>query len=334
MNGILKKVFVVATVAALIAALAVGLAACNPDGKEDGDGDASVTVKYYADGAAVQAALTAGQIDYGIVGEPAATAGQGKGFSVVMDLQSEFDKATGGTSGFPMSSTFVKSELAADKTFVDAFLAVLEDNLDYVSAHASEMTALLRAAGSASAYPAASVPKCNVGVYMDDALKATVADMLATLNSVSNVPDSVYYDEAAATEQGGGSGTLELYVPDGAPVLAVAKLIAEADTLTVAGYKINVNIVSATEIAGKIATRAGDIVIMPANGGANLVVKGAPYKFLCSNTKGILYMISDSAGTVTPADLKGKTVGCIGQGAVPQYAFEKILSASGLTVEK
>ena len=34
MNDILKKVFVVATVAALIAALAVGLAACNPDGKE------------------------------------------------------------------------------------------------------------------------------------------------------------------------------------------------------------------------------------------------------------------------------------------------------------
>lgn len=34
MNDILKKVFVVATVAALIAALAVGLAACNPDGTD------------------------------------------------------------------------------------------------------------------------------------------------------------------------------------------------------------------------------------------------------------------------------------------------------------
>ena len=79
----------------------------------------------------------------------------------------------------------------------------------------------------------------------------------------------------------------------------------------------------------------GDIVIMPANGGVNLVAtKGAEYKFLCSNTRGILYMIGMTEGTVSPEALAGKTVGCIGQGAVPQYAFEKILSANGLAIEK
>ena len=86
---------------------------------------------------------------------------------------------------------------------------------------------------------------------------------------------------AACNEKGGGSGTLELYVPDGAPALAVAKLIAEKDTLTVAGYKIEVNIVPANQIGAHMAKGDGDIVIMPANAGVNLIMKGAEYKFVC-----------------------------------------------------
>ena len=94
------------------------------------------------------------------------------------------------------------------------------------------------------------------------------------------------------------------------------------------------NIVPANTIAAHIAKGDGDIVIMPANGGANLIANGADYKFLCSNTRGILYMISTSEGSVSPEDLAGKTVGCIGQNAVPQYAFERILTANGLVTEK
>ncbi len=329
MKKVLRKILALAMVAALVAAFTVAFAACNDDGNTE-----SVRIVYYADGAAVQAALSAGQIDYGIVGEPAATAGASKGFGVVMDLQAEYAEATGNANGFPMSSTFIRGSLAANKTFVDALLAVLNENVTYITENAASMTQLLQNAGSNSAYPAPSIPRCNVGVYSAAGVKADVNDMLKVLNGVENVPDSVYYDEAQATEQGNGSGVLQLYVPDGAPALAVAKLVAEKDTLTVAGYTVNVHIVPANTIAAHIAKGDGDIVIMPANGGANLVVKGADYKFLCSNTRGILYMISTSEGSVSPEDLAGKTVGCIGQGAVPQYAFERILAANGLAIEK
>lgn len=329
MKKVLRKILALAMVVALVAAFSVAFAACNDDGNTK-----AVRIVYYADGAAVQAALSAGQIDYGIVGEPAATAGASKGFGVVMDLQAEYAEATGNANGFPMSSTFIRGSLAANKTFVDALLAVLNANVTYITENAASMTQLLQNAGSNSAYPAPSIPRCNVGVYSAAGVKADVNDMLKVLNGVENVPDSVYYDEAQATEQGNGSGVLQLYVPDGAPALAVAKLVAEKDTLTVAGYTVNVHIVPANTIAAHIAKGDGDIVIMPANGGANLVVKGADYKFLCSNTRGILYMISTSEGSVSPEDLAGKTVGCIGQGAVPQYAFERILAANGLAIEK
>ena len=329
MKKVLRKILALAMVAALVAAIAVAFAAWNDDGNKE-----SVRIVYYADGAAVQAALSAGQIDYGIVGEPAATAGASKGFGVAMDLQAEYAEATGNANGFPMSSTFIRGSLAANKTFVDALLAVLNENVTYITENAASMMQLLQSAGSTSAYPAASIPRCNVGVYSAAGVKADVNDMLKVLNGVENVPDSVYYDEAQATEQGNGSGVLQLYVPDGAPALAVAKLVAEKDTLTVAGYTVNVHIVPANTIAAHIAKGDGDIVIMPANGGANLVVQGADYKFLCSNTRGILYMISKSEGSVSPEDLAGKTVGCIGQGAVPQYAFERILAANGLAIEK
>ena len=101
MKNKIKKIAVIATVVVMVAALAAVFAAC--DNNEGNEG--SVRVVYYADGAAVQAALAAGVIDYGIVGEPAATAGASKGFSVVMDLQAEYADATGNESGFPMSST-------------------------------------------------------------------------------------------------------------------------------------------------------------------------------------------------------------------------------------
>ena len=156
--------------------------------------------------------------------------------------------------------------------------------------------------------------KAIMAVFMVAALVAVFAVGLAACNDDKDVaPD-----------------TLQLYVPDGAPALAVAKFIAEKDTLTVAGYKIEVNIVPANQIAAHMAKADGDIVIMPANAGMNLISKGAEYEFVCSNTRGILYMLSLEQGTVTPADLAGKKVGCIGEGAVPEYALMTVLEANGV----
>ena len=158
------------------------------------------------------------------------------------------------------------------------------------------------------------VLKTTLAVLMVAALIAAFAVGLAACNDDKDVaPD-----------------TLQLYVPDGAPALAVAKFIAEKDTLTVAGYKIAVNIVPANQIAAHMAKADGDIVIMPANAGMNLISKGAGYEFVCSNTRGILYMLSLEQGTVTPADLAGKKVGCIGEGAVPEYALMTVLEANGV----
>ena len=158
------------------------------------------------------------------------------------------------------------------------------------------------------------VLKAIMAVFMVAALVAVFAVGLAACNDDKDVaPD-----------------TLQLYVPDGAPALAVAKFIAEKDTLTVAGYKIEVNIVPANQIAAHMAKADGDIVIMPANAGMNLISKGAEYEFVCSNTRGILYMLSLEQGTVTPADLAGKKVGCIGEGAVPEYALMTVLEANGV----
>lgn len=156
--------------------------------------------------------------------------------------------------------------------------------------------------------------KAIMAVFMVAALVAVFAVGLAACNDDKDVaPD-----------------TLQLYVPDGAPALAVAKFIAEKDTLTVAGYKIAVNIVPANQIAAHMAKADGDIVIMPANAGMNLISKGAGYEFVCSNTRGILYMLSLEQGTVTPADLADKKVGCIGEGAVPEYALMTVLEANGV----
>ena len=58
MKKVLRKILALAMVAALVAAFAVAFAACNDDGNTE-----SVRIVYYADGAAVQAGLSARQID-------------------------------------------------------------------------------------------------------------------------------------------------------------------------------------------------------------------------------------------------------------------------------
>ncbi len=122
------------------------------------------------------------------------------------------------------------------------------------------------------------------------------------------------------------SQTVSLYVPDGAPALSVATLLADSH---VGDATVDVSIVNATEISAKVISETADMAILPTNMASILYNNGEPYQLVSINTFGLLYIVSGQA-EATIDDLVGEVVCCIGKGSVPQYVLEKVLSSIGI----
>ena len=138
---------------------------------------------------------------------------------------------------------------------------------------------------------------------------------------------------ACNNKKDGEEITIKVAAPEGTPALAICHMVTENKKLD--GFNIEYSVVAPANIATEMAAEKSDIVIMPINAGANLIAnKNAPYKLVSIAVDGSLYLIGnkDGSNTITLDDIKGKTVACIGQGAVPGLTFSYILSANNITV--
>ncbi len=129
----------------------------------------------------------------------------------------------------------------------------------------------------------------------------------------------------------GGPKNLTFYVPDGAPALAVAKFINDGENFGMPDATVSYNVVSANEIGPVMMQGKGDIIVMPVNAASKLYKANAksPYVMTAVITHGNLYIMS-SDDTNSLEGLKGKVVGVIGQGLVPDLTFRAVLSDNGL----
>lgn len=127
-------------------------------------------------------------------------------------------------------------------------------------------------------------------------------------------------------------GFLEIYAPDGAPALSIAKFIDEPDNFGT-GLDMGYHVVAASNIGQVMQQGKGDIIIMPVNAASKLykVNSEDPYKMAGVITHGNLYVMSKEDLTLN--DLKGKAVGVIGQGNVPDLTFRAVLEKNGIEYE-
>lgn len=121
---------------------------------------------------------------------------------------------------------------------------------------------------------------------------------------------------------------INVVVPDGAPALAIAKLLSSS---SFDGYKVNYQIVpGATEITAAISNGTADIALMPTNVAAKLYSMGKDIKMVASNTFGMLYIVgTESVESIS--DLEGETIICPGTGGVPDFVLQYVLSANGVS---
>lgn len=143
----------------------------------------SVYIKYASDGTQARAAVENGNVNYAVVGEPAATTFKTKGFNAQMDLQAEYKKVSGKET-YPQAGIFVKSSLASDTAFMDALFAALKASKEWVKNNPQSVNDFMKAnAYESAAFPAPSIAKCNVNAEKLTAEKK--AEILAFLKNLA-----------------------------------------------------------------------------------------------------------------------------------------------------
>ena len=89
------------------------------------------------------------------------------------------------------------------------------------------------------------------------------------------------------------------------------------------------------ELTGKLVSGALDIAALPTNAAAALYKKSnGGVKLLALNTLGVLYILENGENVKSVADLKGMKIGASGQGAVPEFVLDYVLSENGIDPEK
>ncbi len=135
--------------------------------------------------------------------------------------------------------------------------------------------------------------------------------------------------EAPAEEPAGE--TVRFGILKGPTGIGAAKLLQDnASGESVNTYEVTVA-AEATEIVSMIAAGQLDIAAVPTNAAAALYNKtqGA-VRILALNTAGVLYILEQGDTVHSMADLKGKTIYSVGQGANPEYVLRHLLAENGL----
>lgn len=140
-----------------------------------------ISVRYVADGPAARVLLADGNVDFAVVGEPAATAFKGAlKLNAEMDMQEEYSKASG-ASNYAQAGLFVRSGLAKDTAFMNALFDALSANKTWINANPSEVSAFASEhLYEGATFPAPSIARCKVNATkLDDTQKSEILTFLA-----------------------------------------------------------------------------------------------------------------------------------------------------------
>lgn len=144
-----------------------------------------VSVRYAADGTAAAQLLQGEQVDFMVVGEPAATA-QSKRLKLnaEMNLQSEYAKASG-ASNYPQAGLFVSERLYSNEKFMNELFDALAASKTWVSEHKADVTSFAQTNLYESAnFPAIAIDRCALNATrLDDVQKAQVITFLEKVMS-------------------------------------------------------------------------------------------------------------------------------------------------------
>ena len=318
-------------VSLLICVFAVGVFGCAPANPK------KVSIKYYQDASKIVPMLVSGAETIGLIPEPAATnlekTMQNQNKSIYrLDLQELFDAEE---KAYPQAVLMVKKSVLGAHTGIESALrTAINESATWVKQNVSTaVDAIASKYGAttldASKLTASAIDGCKI--YYQDASQAKTSvknyiDALISLDQTSAVAtnDDFFFSSVPSVES--VKESYSFACPDGAPALAIAKLINDNNALST-GKTIDYQVVSATQIGPKMATGAADIIIMPVNAASKLY-SVHDYVMLAVVTHGNFYIMSTERLSVN--DLQGKQVAVPNMNAVPDWTFRLTLNRNGL----
>ena len=120
---------------------------------------------------------------------------------------------------------------------------------------------------------------------------------------------------------------LTLYVPDGAPALSVAKIVGDGK---VGNNKITTVVTTGPAVQAKCASGEADIAVLPTNAAVKICASRGDYLLFSINVYGVLYIVG-TEHIDSLADLVGHTLHSIGQSNTPQFVFQTVCNAQGVS---
>ena len=127
---------------------------------------------------------------------------------------------------------------------------------------------------------------------------------------------------------------VNLAVITGPTGIGAVKLMSDNDAgETKNAYNVTVA-ASPDELTGKLVSGDLDMAALATNLALNLYNQTEEIQLLAINTLGVLYILENGETIQSPADLKGKTIYAMGQGANPEYVLRHLLTVNGLNPDK
>lgn len=129
-----------------------------------------------------------------------------------------------------------------------------------------------------------------------------------------------------------------VYVPDGAPAMAIANMLLSDTQDDGIEYNVVAPTVIASKVTNKDAQKNADICALPVTAASKLVGQGDEYQMLGVLTSGNLYVISKDSAVLSAFEesetaglsyLVGKTVGVMKINDMPGLTFKWTLTGSG-----
>lgn len=268
----------------------------------------------------------------------------------VGDLQSLYD----GEKGYPQAVLVAKTQfIQAYEGWTNTFILSMTENAEWlktadtqtvVSAVSSHLTEGMSPSFTAKDLSQTVISHCGIRWESAADGKEEVNAFLSKLLDVNEsaaavVSESFYYTPSVTPGEDVGivSGypvpdSAEIYMPDGAPALALAKLMHEDEESDGLDYHVVDSKTIQTYVTG--GTSKADLCVLPVNLAAKLLGSGENYKMLGVVTHGNLYMLSTESSlqytTENLSSLLGKTVGVVQLPNVPGLTFKVILDQNNI----
>ena len=346
----MKKLLGCLLAVCMLAAGAFAFAAC--DEKQT---HASDTVKLVNISDPANEITPAADFDYMVAAEPAVSAkvkatannAEGSRLQVVGDLQELY-----GEGGYPQAVLVAKTSLIeAESGFIATFMNAVKESTQWVNDDQVNIQTVVEAVSSHlpdGTTPSFSTKNLTAQVIANCAIRYVSAaeskqDVQAFLAELSDVGEKTfsaadaffYTDEVTASGLTDASREIDVYMPDGAPALAMTKLLSTDEAF--GGTDVQYNVVPATTIQTYVSGSdpQAEIALLPVNAAAQLLGTGSDYRMLATLTHGNIYILSakhtDAQLTKDSLSaLKGARVGCIQLTNVVGLTLQSVLKANGI----